>query len=140
MFSLVFSVLLKSHVLIVRMQDLDSFISPIPGFEGDILILTIPISAHSPGSEAIEDSSTGSSAGASKARAKKWKATANPTPQKKANKATGKSSSGIQINEPVPKISGLTPPSGPWKGIPIHQSRRYSCLEYIFYLQLSGKS
>jgi hypothetical protein len=114
------------------MHDLDSFISPIPSFEGDILISTIPISAHSPGGEAIEDSSTGSSACASKTRAKKWKATANPTPQKKANKATGKSSSGIQINEPIPKTSGSTPPSGPWKGIPIHQSRRYSCLEYIF--------
>jgi hypothetical protein len=35
--------------LIVRMQDLDNFISPIPSFEGDISIPAIPVLAHPPG-------------------------------------------------------------------------------------------
>jgi hypothetical protein len=38
------------------------------------------------------------------------------------------------MNEPVPKSPPSTPLLGPWKGIPIHQSRRYSCLEYIFFI------
>jgi hypothetical protein len=129
---LVSSIFLRSHVLIVRMQDLDSFILPIPDFEGDIPILAIPISAHPPGGEAIDNPSTGSSADASKTQASKRKATANPTPQKKAKKATGKSSSRIKINELVPKASSSTPPLGPQKGISIHRSRRYAYLEYIF--------
>jgi hypothetical protein len=62
------------------MQDLDSFISPIPDFEGDIPILTIPVSARSPSGEAIDDPSTRSSADASKTQANKRKAIANPTP------------------------------------------------------------
>jgi hypothetical protein len=33
----------------------------------------------------------------------------------------------------MPKTSALTPPLGTWKGIPIHRSRRYSCLEYICF-------
>jgi hypothetical protein len=84
------------------MQDLDSFISPILGFEGDILILAIPILARPPGSEAIDDPSTGSSVSALKTQTNKQKATVNPTPQKKAKKHIGKSLSGIKINEPVP--------------------------------------
>jgi hypothetical protein len=114
------------------MHDLDNFISPIPSFEGDILTLAIPVSTRSPGYEAIDDPSTRSSVGASRTRANKRKATANPTPQKKAKKATWRSSSGIKINEPMPKTSALTPPSGPRKGISIHRSRRYSCLIYIY--------
>jgi hypothetical protein len=62
------------------MQDLDIFISPIPSFEGDISIPAIPFSARSPGGEAIDDPSIGSSAGALKTQANKWKATANLTP------------------------------------------------------------
>jgi hypothetical protein len=125
------------------MQDLDNFISPIPGFEGDILISAIPISTRPPASKAIDDPSTGSSASASKTRASKQKATVNPTPQNKAKKATGKSSSQIKINEPIPKAFASNPPLGPQKGIAIHPSRRYSCLENIylfFYHRLSGKS
>jgi hypothetical protein len=78
--NLVFSVFLRSDVLIDPIQDLDSFISPIPGFEGDILILAIPVSAHSPGGEAIDDPSVGFSTDASMTRANKRKATANPIP------------------------------------------------------------
>jgi hypothetical protein len=115
------------------MQTLDSFISPIPGFEGDIPILTIPVSACPPGSEAIDDLAVGANAGASKTRAGKRKATANPTPQKKAKKATWKPSSEIKINKPVPKAPASTPPLGPRKGISIHRSRRYTCLEYFFF-------
>jgi hypothetical protein len=111
------------------MQDLDNFISHIPGFEGDIPIPTIPISAHPPGGEAIDDPSTRASVDASKTWVSKRKATANPTPQKKAKKTTGESLSRIKINESVPKASALTPPSGPRKGIPIHRSKRYTCLE-----------
>jgi hypothetical protein len=118
--------------LIVRMQDLDNFISSIPSFEGDIPISAIPIFARPPGSEAIDDPSIGSSAGASKTQSSKRKATVNLTPQKKARKATEKSSSRITINEPMPKLSTSTPPSGPQKGIPIHRSRRYTCIEYIY--------
>jgi hypothetical protein len=114
------------------MQDLDSFISPIPGFEGDVPILAIPVLVRPPGGDAIDDPSAGSSAGASKTQVSKRKATTNPTPQKKAKKSIGKSSSGIKINEPMPKVSASTPPLGPWKGIPIHQSIRYSYLEYIY--------
>jgi hypothetical protein len=114
------------------MQNLGSLISPNPDFEGDIPILAIPVSARSPNDEAIDDPSTGSSDGASKTRANKRKATANPPPQKKAKTATRKSSSGIKINGLMPKPSASTPSSDSGKGIPIHRSRRYSYLEYIF--------
>jgi hypothetical protein len=62
---------LRSYVLIVRMQDLDNFISPIPGFEGDIPILAIPVSPRPPSGEAINDPTTGASDGASKTWASK---------------------------------------------------------------------
>jgi hypothetical protein len=45
------------------MQALDSFISPVPGFDGDILISAIPILAWSPGDEPTSDPSVGASAG-----------------------------------------------------------------------------
>jgi hypothetical protein len=106
--------------LIVQMQDLDSFISPIPGFKGDIPIPAIPVLARPPGGEDINDPSARATASASKTHASKRKATANPTPQKKAKKTTGKSSSGIKINEPVLKASASTPPLGLRKGIPVH--------------------
>jgi hypothetical protein len=78
------------------MQALDSFVSPIPGFEGDIPILTILVSAKPPNGEVDSDSSTGVSADTSRTRAGKRKATANLTPQTKANKAMWKSSGGNQ--------------------------------------------
>jgi hypothetical protein len=105
------------------MQALDSFISPIPDFEGDIPIPAILVSAQPPGGEADSDPSTGASVSTPRTRAGKRKATANPSPQKKA---TWKPLGGFQINKPAP---ALTPPSGPRKGIPIHQSRRYTYLE-----------
>jgi hypothetical protein len=46
------------------MQDLDSFISPIHGFECDIPIPAILISAYDPGAESSEDPSIGSSVSA----------------------------------------------------------------------------
>jgi hypothetical protein len=110
---------------------LDNFISPIPNFDGDIPNLAIPVLTCPLGGESIEDPSTGSNAGASKTRAGKRKANANPTLQKKAKKSIEKSSSKIKINEPAPKAPTSTPLLGPRKGIPIHRSRRYTHLEYF---------
>jgi hypothetical protein len=106
------------------MQALDNFISPVPDFDGDILISAIPILAQSPGNEPTSDPSAGASAGTSKTQAGKQKVITNLTPQKKAKKATGRSSSGIKINEPAPKAPASTPPSGPRQRIPIHRSKR----------------
>jgi hypothetical protein len=102
------------------MQTLDSFISPIPGIDGDILIPAIQVLARPPGDESASDPSAGASASASKTRAGKRKATTNPTPQKKDKKTMGRSSSGIKINKPTPKAPASTPPSGPWQRILIH--------------------
>jgi hypothetical protein len=75
----------------------------------------------------VSASSAGASAGVSRTQVGKRKATVNPTPRKKAKKATGKSASEIKINEAATKASpALTPPSGPRKNIPIHQSNRYT--------------
>jgi hypothetical protein len=95
------------------MQALDNFISPIPGFEGDIPIPAIPVSAKPPGGEADSDPSTGASADAPQTWAGKRKATANLTPQKRTKKDVGKPLGGIKINEPVSKANASTP----WKGI-----------------------
>jgi hypothetical protein len=73
------------------MQTLDNFISLVPGFDDDILILAILISAQSPRDEPMSDPSAGASAGTSKIQASKLKATANMTPQKKAKNAIGRS-------------------------------------------------
>jgi hypothetical protein len=48
------------------MQALDNFISPIPGFDGDILIPAIPVSAQPPGDESTSDPSARVSASALK--------------------------------------------------------------------------
>jgi hypothetical protein len=101
------------------MQALDSFISPIPGFEGDILIPTIPISAQPPGGDADSDPSTGASAGVPRSWASKRKAITYPIPQKKAKTAIGKPLGGIKINEHVSTTPTSTPPLAPQKGIPI---------------------
>jgi hypothetical protein len=113
------------------MQALDNFISTVPGFDGDILILAVPILAQPPGDELASDPSTRASASATKTRVGKLKATANPTPQKKAKKAMGRSSSGIRIDEPAPKAPASTPPSGPRLKIPIQCSKRYTHHEYV---------
>jgi hypothetical protein len=106
------------------MHALDSFISPIPGFDGDIPILAISVLARPSGDKPTSDPSTRASA--SKTRVSKQKATANPIPQKKAKKATGRSSSVIKINDSAPKAPASTPPSGPRQMIPIHHSKRYT--------------
>jgi hypothetical protein len=85
------------------MQTLDSFISPILGFEGDIPILAIPVLTRSPSGESAIDPLAGASARALKTLTGKWKAAAYPIPQKKTRKATWKSSSAIKINEPAPQ-------------------------------------
>jgi hypothetical protein len=107
------------------MQDLDCFISPIPGFEGDIPIPAILISASDPGTESSKDPSTGSSASASRTRACKRKVPIYPNPSKKAKKAAGKPLGEIKITAPKHKARTLTSPSGTQKGIPILQSKRY---------------
>jgi hypothetical protein len=71
------------------MQDLDSFISPIPRFEGDILIPAILISALNPGGESSKDPSVRSNAGASKTQASKRKEPIDPSPQKRPRKLPG---------------------------------------------------
>jgi hypothetical protein len=118
------------------MQTLDSFISPIPRFEGDISILAIPVSTRSPSDESINDPSAGASAGALKTQTSKWKLSANPPPQKKTKKAAGKSSSGIKINEPVPKASPTsTPHVGFWAKNPNPLIKEIFplCLSFILY-------
>jgi hypothetical protein len=60
------------------MQALDNFISPVPGFDGDILILAIPVLARPLGDEPTSGPSAG--ANALKTWVGKRKATANPTP------------------------------------------------------------
>jgi hypothetical protein len=99
------------------MQDLDNFILPIPGFEGDILIPSILILAHDPGAESSEDSSVRSSSSTSRTQACKQKAPIDPNPPKKAKKTAGRPSSGIKITGPKQKAPASTPPTGIQKGI-----------------------
>jgi hypothetical protein len=99
------------------MRALDSFISPVPGFDDDILIPTILVLAQPLGDEPMSDPSTRASASTSKTRVGKWKVTTDLTPQKKARKTMGRSACRIKINEPSPKAPALTPPSGPWRKI-----------------------
>jgi hypothetical protein len=72
-----------------QIHALDSFISPIPGFEGDILILAILMLARTPSAESAHDLSVGTSAGSSRTRAGKCKATTTLPPSKKAKKVGG---------------------------------------------------
>jgi hypothetical protein len=62
------------------MQALDNFISIILGFDGNILILVVPVLTRPPGDEPVSGPYARASASASKTRAGKQKATANPTP------------------------------------------------------------
>jgi hypothetical protein len=45
----------------MNLQALDSFVSSIPGFEGETPILVIPILARTPSAESANDSSVGPS-------------------------------------------------------------------------------
>jgi hypothetical protein len=87
------------------MQDLDSITSPIPGFEGDISIPAIPISARDPSAESSKDPSAESIASASRTRACKRKAPIDPSPPKKAKKVAEKPLGGIKISGPKQKSS-----------------------------------
>jgi hypothetical protein len=69
-----------------------------PGFDGDVLILAITVSAQPPGDKSASDPSTGASA--SKTRASKQNA-CQPYSLEKAKKTMGRSLSGIKINEPT---------------------------------------
>jgi hypothetical protein len=62
------------------MQALDNFISPIPGFDGDIPILAILVSTRSPGHEPTSDPSICVSANSSKTWVGKRKVATNLTP------------------------------------------------------------
>jgi hypothetical protein len=101
------------------MQDLDGFLSPIPGFEGDVLIPAILISAHDPGTESSEEPPAGSSASTPRTQAYKRKALVNPNSPKKNKKMIGKPLGRIKIIGPKQKAPISTPPSGTQKGIPI---------------------
>jgi hypothetical protein len=118
------------------MQTMDSFISPIPGFNNDIPIQAIPVLAWTPGDESISDPSVRASAITLKTRAGKRKATANPTPQNKARKTMGKSAGGIKIKEPSPNAPASTPPSGPQSKISIQHLKRYTHHEYVSSLTI----
>jgi hypothetical protein len=118
------------------MQALDIFICPVPGFNDDIPILVILVLAQPPGDEPASDPSTRANASTSKTRSSKRKAAAKPTPQKKAKKATGRSSGGIKINEPAPKAPASTPPSGRQPKIPIRHLKRYTHHKYVSSLTI----
>jgi hypothetical protein len=117
---------------------LDNFISPIPGFNGDIPIPAIPVLTQPPGDESTSDPSARVGASALKTRAGKRKATTNLTPQKKARITMGRSASGIKINEYSPKTSASTPPLGPWRKILIQRLKRYACHEHISFMMISN--
>jgi hypothetical protein len=118
------------------MQALDSFISPVPSFDGDIPIPANLVSVQPPSDESMSDPSTEASASTLKTWTGKQKVTANPTPQKKAKKPTGRSACGIKIIGPAPKAPALTPPPGPLRKIPIQCSKRYAHHEYVSYLTI----
>jgi hypothetical protein len=111
---------MRSHVLFFWLQALNSFIAPIPGFEGDIPIPAILVLARPPGDESTNNPFAGASANSYKTQAGKRKAAPNPTPQKKAKKTAGKSPGGIKINEPAPKAPTPTPALDSRVRIPIH--------------------
>lgn len=109
------------------MQGMDNFISPVSGFEGDIPIPTIPISARIPNVESANDSSACPSARSSMTRAGKRKAATTLPPSKKAKKVVGKRFDGVMINDPVPKPSTtLTPTKGPRGKFTMRRSNRYA--------------
>jgi hypothetical protein len=84
----------------------------------------------------MSDPSAEASANTLKTRVDKRKATANPTPQKKAWKTMWRSTGGTKINEPAPKTSASTPPSGPQWMILIQRSKRYAHHEYVSSLTI----
>jgi hypothetical protein len=129
------------YSLDIQMRVLDNFISPIPDFEGDILILAIPILAWTPSAELANDASVGPSARSLRTQAGKRKAAATLPPPKKAKKVMGKRSGGIKIIDPSPKASVTwTPPKGPQGKFTMRQSNRYSLHNFSFFLELHCNS
>jgi hypothetical protein len=118
------------------MQALDSFISSVPSFDGEILIPAILISAQPPGDEPMSDPFTGANVSSLKARVGKWKASAKLTLQKKARKTSGRTAGRIKINEPIPRTSASNPPSGPRRKILIQHPKRYTHHEHISSLTI----
>jgi hypothetical protein len=124
------------------MPALDIFISPIPGFEGDIPFPTILVSTWSPSGGSVSDLSAEANAGVLRTRDGKCKAAVNSTFEKKAKKATGKFAGGIRRNESAPKTAPApSPPLGPRKKILIHGSNRYtySWLPYFLDQSMTGE-
>jgi hypothetical protein len=106
------------------MQDLDSFILLIPGFEGDISIPTTLVSAHDPIIKSSQGPSIGSGTGASRTWASKQRAPIAASYPKKSKKAPGKPPGRIKIPILNPKDPASTPPSRTQKGIPILRLKR----------------
>jgi hypothetical protein len=86
------------------MQALDSFISSVPSFDGDIPISAIPVLTRPLGDESMTDPSAGVSASTLKAQANKQKATVHPTPPKKARKSQGNSQAESKLMNPHPML------------------------------------
>jgi hypothetical protein len=104
-----------SNILFVKCRPWSNIlfvIAPIPGFEGDVPILAIPLPTRPSDSQTVDDSAVETSANRPKTRTGKHKAPVIPNPQKKAKKSMGKFSGGIKINEPAPEKPASTPPSG----------------------------
>jgi hypothetical protein len=89
---------------------MDSFISPIPSFEGDAPIPVVPISARDPGAELTEEPPTGSSACTPRTQACKRKVPIDLNLPKKAKKVAGKPLGEIKITGPKSKAPTSTPP------------------------------
>jgi hypothetical protein len=85
------------------MHDLDSFLSPIHRFEGDVSIPAILILARDPSTESSEEALAGSSASTPRTRAYKRKVHVDPNSAKKAKKMTGNPLGGIKITGPKQK-------------------------------------
>jgi hypothetical protein len=83
------------------MQALDSFISPIAGFEGDIPILVIPVLAWPPGDESTSDPSIGTGASALKTWAGKAKRHYQPDSPKTSQESHGSSSEDFCFNSSI---------------------------------------
>jgi hypothetical protein len=88
------------------MQVLDSFNSPILGFEGDVPILAIPLSTRSLSGEPAGDSTAGASAGSLRTRAGKCKASTPHLSRKRLRRSwarnLGASKSMILRPNPLP--------------------------------------
>jgi hypothetical protein len=81
------------------LQALDNFIAPIPGFEGEMPILAVPILARTPSAESVITTSKGPSARSLKTQAGKRKVASTLPPPKKIRKVIRKKVTGVKIND-----------------------------------------